>query len=308
MGQSVMGIVMALIGMAFPLLEADSSIDVSSSVLEELTRNAQYAAATNCAANHNETSPGSAVYCDKGFCDLIAASDTEIIKGFWGLSPGDTTGYLALDRTHKRILLAYRGTVSDENGETDLKFQHVDASDACTGCKAHEGFWGASNAAIESLQSSVESAAKENPDYTITVIGHSLGGALATLGAVSLRNAGHTVDLYTYGAPSVGNYDFAKYITEQTAGKNYRVTHTNDEVPKVLYRSSREWLLHLIVPEYSQSSPEYWVTSENGVIPTVSDIKFIEGVNNEDGNLSQGGITLNAHGWYLGNMSVCAEI
>lgn len=111
------------------------------------------------------------------------------------ISPGDTTGYLALDHSQKRILLVFRGTVSDENGETDLKFGQVDASDACTGCKAHEGFWGASNAAMKELQSSVESAAKENPDYAITLVGHSLGGALATLGAVSLRNAGHTVDM-----------------------------------------------------------------------------------------------------------------
>lgn len=85
--------------------------------------------------------------------------------------------------------------MSNENGETDLKFRHVDASDACAGCKAHEGFWGASNAAIEELKSSVESAAKENPEYKIIIVGHSLGGALATLGAVSLRNSGHTVDM-----------------------------------------------------------------------------------------------------------------
>lgn len=42
-------------------------------------------------------------------------------------------------------------------------------------------------------------------------------------------------------------------------------------------------------------------------MPSVSDVKVIKGINNEDGNLGQGGITLDPHGWYLGNMSVCAE-
>lgn len=86
------------------------------------------------------------------------------------------------------------------------------------------------------------------------------------------------------------------------------MTHADDEVPKVLYRASREWLLNLLVPEYSQSSPEYWITSDVGVKPTVSDIQFIEGINNESGNLGTGGISMDAHGWYMGNMSVCAEI
>ncbi|KAB8068894.1 Alpha/Beta hydrolase protein [Aspergillus leporis] len=282
--------------------------DVPATLLEAFNRFSQFEAASNCHANHNQASAGAPVYCDPGFCPLVRAADTQIIKPFWGLK-GDTTGYLALDRTNKLIILAYRGTVSDENGLTDLQFQHVDASSVCAGCKAHTGFWQASSESMTTLLPQIKSAAKDNKDYKIVFVGHSLGGALATLSAVTMRKLGHTVDLYTFGAPSVGNLELADYITAQGMGANYRITHLNDEVPKVLYKAHRSPILSLLVPEYSQSSPEYWITSGNNVSVAMSDIQVIQGVNSEAGNLGTSGpITLEAHGWYMGNMSVCAQI
>jgi hypothetical protein len=103
--------------------------------------------------------------------------------------------------------------------------------------------------------------------------------------------------------------ELADYITAQGMGANYRITHLNDEVPKVLYKAHRSPILSLLVPEYSQSSPEYWITSGNNVSVAMSDIQVIQGVNSEAGNLGTSGpITLEAHGWYMGNMSVCAQI
>lgn len=51
---------------------------------------------------------------------------------------------------------------------------------------------------MDILLPKVEEALRANPDYRIVLTGHSLGGALATLGAVTLRNAGHTVDLVSH--------------------------------------------------------------------------------------------------------------
>lgn len=51
----------------------------------------------------------------------------------------------------------------------------------------------------------VKAASTTYSSYKIITTSHSLGAATATLGAAYLRRAGHTVDVYTYGSPRVGN-------------------------------------------------------------------------------------------------------
>lgn len=41
----------------------------------------------------------------------------------------------------------------------------------------------------------VETAVDDYPDYDLVVVGHSLGGAIATFAATQLRNAGYTASL-----------------------------------------------------------------------------------------------------------------
>jgi alpha-beta hydrolase superfamily lysophospholipase len=47
----------------------------------------------------------------------------------------------------------------------------------------------------DSITAQVESALQTYPGYTLVVTGHSLGGAIAAIGATALRNAGYTLDL-----------------------------------------------------------------------------------------------------------------
>ena len=41
----------------------------------------------------------------------------------------------------------------------------------------------------------VENAVSDKPDYSLVVVGHSLGGAIATFAAAQLRNAGYSAAL-----------------------------------------------------------------------------------------------------------------
>jgi len=47
-------------------------------------------------------------------------------------------------------------------------------------------------------------------------MGHSLGGAMATLMALQLAESGRTVDLSTYGSPRLGDPAFYDWFEKQT--------------------------------------------------------------------------------------------
>lgn len=124
----------------------------------------------------------------------------------------------------------------------------------CDGCWAHLGFLFAYSEIVHAVNASLASATRLFPSYKITVAGHSLGGAVATLLGMRLRDVGYEVDIYTYGAPRVGNEALARYITHQKGGQDYRVTHAADLVAR----------LPPINREFRHTSPEYWLRSGPG--------------------------------------------
>ena len=67
--------------------------------------------------------------------------------------------------------------------------------EACSGCRVHTGFHEAMQEALPAVIKSVEKLRRENPEYTVAAVGHSLGGAVATLMAEELRRRGVQVDL-----------------------------------------------------------------------------------------------------------------
>lgn len=91
----------------------------------------------------------------------------------------------------------------------------------------------------------------------------------------------------------MGNVELAEYIT--SLGHNYRVTHTDDIVPRLPP--------HIV--GYRHSSPEYWITSGDNVTVTTSNVQVIEGVGSTDGNAGEGSPSTEAHQWYFFNIAQC---
>jgi hypothetical protein len=71
--------------------------------------------------------------------------------------------------------------------------------------------------------------------YTVHCIGHSLGGAVATLAADWIKsNTGNRVKLYTFGAPKPGFEFFSRKLTTKLNPENiHRVYHSTDPVPMI---------------------------------------------------------------------------
>ncbi|CAN9181149.1 unnamed protein product [Alternaria alternata] len=252
----------------------------------------QYASAAYCSNNYDST--GDQIECSTGNCPLVQDADsTTVIEYSRQETSTDVTGFVAVDHTNKLVVVAFRGSQTIDAWRTNLDFGTT-KTDICPGCTAHSGFWQSWTDARDTVLPAVKQASAAFPSYKITVTGHSLGGAIATLAAASMRNAGYTVALYNFGSPRIGGSKISSYITNQ-AGGNYRVTHWNDPVPK----------LPLLTMGYVHISPEYYINKPNRQEVSAGDIKTYDGAMNLRGNMAWLIMDIEAHRWYFESVYTC---
>lgn len=134
-------------------------------------------------------------------------------------------------------LLAFRGTSDQNNLWADLDEWQSKLPDdwRCPSCFAHTGFlnyW-------MDIESDVVNALKELgcASAQLIITGHSLGGALATLGAWSLRQKHGFLlaAVYTYESPRVATTEFADAWDTRIAATTpaFRITFQSDPVTRI---------------------------------------------------------------------------
>ncbi|KAG9096307.1 hypothetical protein FRC06_008794 [Ceratobasidium sp. 370] len=97
----------------------------------------------------------------------------------------------------------------------------------------HSGFRDAHAASAPQILTAVQKIIAEKGATKVTVVGHSLGGAIASLESLYLRlNLPRSVAIkgVTYGQPRVGNPDFANWI-DATISDFARITSMDDPIP-----------------------------------------------------------------------------
>jgi len=139
----------------------------------------------------------------------------------------DASGFVALDKSNKAIVIAFRGSYSVRNWIADATFIYTDPG-LCDGYFADLGFW----SSWILVRDSIVEVVSQHPGCELVVVGHSLGAAVATLAAADIRDKGHSSKLYAYASPRVANPALARNITAQSG--NYRSTHIDDPVPQTM--------------------------------------------------------------------------
>jgi len=108
------------------------------------------------------------------------------------------------------LLIKCRLTVAQNSSAVDIMLLLVPLhSTGLTGvgdAKVHLGFLDAYNAVALDVLRIVQDQLVAYPSYRIIITGHSLGGAVAALGAISIKSAlpGVPLKLFTFGLCSYG--------------------------------------------------------------------------------------------------------
>jgi hypothetical protein len=151
-----------------------------------------------------------------------------------------TFGFLAVS-AEKELVAVIRGTASLLEWLHDASFLMVPTPIAGSHGDTEDGFTavykslriGSANSTL-SAKDSIKSYLDSGAAKTVTVCGHSLGGALATLLTldVGLNTSCKSPTSYTYASPRTGDHTFAGSYNAAIAS-SYRIENRQDLVPKL---------------------------------------------------------------------------
>ena len=186
----------------------------------------------------------------------------------------DTVGYIGtytdLENQRDNIVIAFRGSVTLQNWIENMKFGKEPSpwpDSKYPGARVHSGFLDSYADIASTIRGAITVLRKRYPQARIIVMGHSLGGAVATLCAADLKyHLGWSVaiELVTFHSPRVGNADFTGFIDHifQTSV----VTPENQMEYMVRRFTNRADPLTHMPPaflDFKHVSQEVWVDLEN---------------------------------------------
>ncbi|KAF0682940.1 Aste57867_24953 [Aphanomyces stellatus] len=170
----------------------------------------------------------------------------------------DTQAIVCMHRTKKRLVVAFRGSVSKAHWKTNLRFHQVPLlihsmqgfkRSTANSCKeramrwaskipllnlalprVHSGFWKAYGAVRGDLKETLRFLLDDDPDLTVYMTGHSMGGALAVLAAYDCAvHFNIDITMYNFGGPRVGNPAFMRQYN-RAVPNSHRVVLDGDLV------------------------------------------------------------------------------
>jgi hypothetical protein len=143
----------------------------------------------------------------------------------------DRFGFIVRETASGAVLISIRGTLVVEEWLRDFTAIPADYSLVPHFGTVHLGFRLVYASVRDSIRQGLTGVA---PNTRITVVGHSLGGAMATLAVpdIKINMTRDQVDLCTFGGPRVGKPDFRESFNDEIT-RCFRVTNQFDIVPHI---------------------------------------------------------------------------
>ncbi|TID29613.1 hypothetical protein CANINC_001732 [Pichia inconspicua] len=233
-----------------------SILETKFSLYDKIVRSAIFSALSYCTKHDNIKSGNLQLACP---CTLCTENEDNVtvVKVF----RGKVSGVLFKDDSNAELILAIKGTTSNSEWLMDFKIlpipyhfmnnrkrswkKFIAINKNCKGCTVHKGFYDGAREIYDNMFDDFYKLIEQNPEYKISVVGHSLGGAIAPFIANELLLAGKSPRLTTFGSPKIGNKVFAKWMNKLWNIQDHytnieslnvdpiyiRVSHKNDIVP-----------------------------------------------------------------------------
>eukprot|EP00455_Lapot_gusevi_P017279 TRINITY_DN1917_c0_g2_i1.p1 TRINITY_DN1917_c0_g2~~TRINITY_DN1917_c0_g2_i1.p1 ORF type:complete len:781 (+),score=164.57 TRINITY_DN1917_c0_g2_i1:145-2343(+) len=120
--------------------------------------------------------------------------------------------YVSVDRVKKTVVIALRGTMSLQDALTDAFALPETLEKYGISGVAHAGMTRAAAWVMDDIKQKgiMETFLKDNPEYGVRVVGHSLGAGTASLLALFLQQQYPSLQCYAYASPLLFDYKLAK--------------------------------------------------------------------------------------------------
>jgi len=138
-------------------------------------------------------------------------------------------------------LVTIRGSIETEDFLLDFAaWKSLDTVPDCDDCQVHSGWWTIWKAISPQVEDGLaQLGCTRDGGAKVYFTGHSLGGAVATVGAYVSATRGFDVGaVITFESPRVGNAAFQRAFNNKLEGiPSYRITHRKDPVVHVPFMS-----------------------------------------------------------------------
>ncbi|KAK7686333.1 hypothetical protein QCA50_010557 [Cerrena zonata] len=166
---------------------------------------------------------GANCQANSGFQPVASGGDGNVTQ-FW---------YVGFDPSLQTVIVAHQGTdtskllpVLTDASIATVRLDSTLFPGVSSSVLVHSGFAGSQSRSASDVLAAVQTAITKFKATQVTIVGHSLGGAIALIDSVflPLHISGVTFKTITYGMPRVGNQAFADYVDAHVA-----LTHVNNE-------------------------------------------------------------------------------
>lgn len=197
-----------------------------------------------------------AVFCQEVYQNFDSIQFGGLSEKPFLINQSDTDTQCAILSNGSGATIVFRGSESDFDWKTNFEYRQEQAEfsetviqdeivapqeqekiypypgESSSGATMHRGFV----RAYFSVRNQLHDYVRNHSITSVALTGHSLGGALATLGAVDIQynfaNQVSSLELYTFGAPKVGNDGFRDSFNRRVPN-SYRFVYGMDLVPEL---------------------------------------------------------------------------